>query len=222
MWNEVLNLYDQLKWIHSAEGISQILGMGGLVVLAIIIYAETGLLIGFFLPGDSLLITAGVLSNPSNPNHLAGFEILSLNCVLIVAAVVGDQTGYFLGKKVGNRIWQKPDSWLFKRQHLKAAQEFYNKYGAISIVAARYVPIIRTFVPFVAGVARMPYRHFAVWNILGGILWITSLVWLGFYLGQTTFANRLDKIIVLVIFVSVLPMILGVVKKARLFRTKTF
>ncbi len=209
----ILEIYDKVKWIHSAEGISQLVGSGGLFVMTFIIFAETGLLFGFFLPGDSLLITAGVLANPANPNYAVGLDIIHLNIVLILAAIIGNQTGYFLGHKIGDRIWERPDSRFYKRKHLQAAQEFYQKYGGFSVVAARYVPIIRTFVPFVAGVARMPYRKFVGWDIGGGILWITSLLWIGFYLGQTSLANRLDKIIVIVIFVSVLPMVFGIVKK---------
>ncbi len=207
-----LELYDKVKWIHSAEGISQIVGAGGVYVLTAIIFAETGLLIGFFLPGDSLLITAGVLSNPLNPNYISSLDIYQLNIILVIAAIVGDQTGYYIGHKVGDKIWERPDSRFYKRKHLIAAQEFYQKYGGFSVVAARYIPIIRTFVPFVAGVARMPYRKFVGWKIGGGILWITSLLWVGFYLGQTQLANRLDKIIVIVIFVSVLPMFFGILK----------
>lgn len=215
----VLSVYDQVKWIHSADGISQIVGMGGIYVLTFIIFAETGLLVGFFLPGDSLLITAGVLTNSANPNYVAGLDIVQLNIVLVIAAVVGNQTGYFLGHKIGDKIWQKPDGRFYKKKNLLAAQEFYKKYGGFSVVAARFIPIIRTFVPFVAGVARMPYKKFVWWDVSGGVLWITSMLWVGYYLGQTSLANRLDKIIVIVIFVSLLPMVFGVIKSQRKKKT---
>ena len=130
-----------------------------------------------------------------------------------VAAIVGDQVGFYLGTRAGASIWNRPDSRFYKRKHLEAAHEFYERYGGFSVVAARYVPIVRTFVPFVAGVARMPYRNFVFWNIGGGILWVTSLLWVGYYLGQTSLANRLDKIIVVVVLVSVLPMVVGILKK---------
>jgi membrane-associated protein len=201
-----------LKGLHSAEGIAQLLSQGGLAVIVGIVFAETGLLVGFFLPGDSLLITAGVLANPLNPNHVAALEILTLNVVLVLAAITGDQVGYRLGRRTGDAIWKRKDGRLYKRKHLDAAHEFYVKYGALSVVAARYVPIVRTFVPFVAGVARMEPRKFVFWNVLGGLLWVTSLLWVGYFLGQTPLANRLDKIIVIVIFVSFLPMIFGVAK----------
>lgn len=211
--NWLIELYDSLKWIHTSEGISKIVAAGGLIVLTGIIFAETGLLVGFFLPGDSLLITAGVLSNPENPNYISALNIVHMNIILVIAAIVGDQVGYFLGTKVGNKIWEKPDSRFYKRKHLEQAHEFYEKWGGLSVVGARYVPIVRTFVPFVAGVARMPYRKFVGWNVFGGVLWITSLLWIGYYLGQTPLANRLDKIIVIVIFVSILPMLFGFIKK---------
>lgn len=207
------DLVEWVKGLHSASGISQIVEAGGLIALIAIIFAETGLLFGFFLPGDSLLITAGVLANPENPHHIEALNIAWMNVILILAAVIGDQVGFFLGHKAGDKIWERPDSRFYKREHLQAAHDFYVRWGGPSVVAARYVPIIRTFVPFVAGVARMPYRNFVFWNISGGMLWITTLLWLGYYLGQTPLANRLDKIIVVVILVSVLPMIIGAVHR---------
>lgn len=206
-------MLDWLKELHSAAGISRLIEAGGLIALIGIIFAETGLLVGFFLPGDSLLITAGVLANPGNPHHIAALDIAVLNVALAIAAIVGDQLGFVLGRKAGDRVWNRPDGKFYKRKHLEAAHAFYEKYGGPSVVAARYVPIMRTFVPFAAGMARMPYRNFVFWNIGGGILWITSLLWLGYYLGQTSLANRLDKIIVVVIFVSILPMVIAGLKK---------
>lgn len=205
-----------LQWLselHSSAGIARIVETGGLIALIAIIFAETGLLVGFFLPGDSLLITAGVLANPLNPNHISALDIVQLNLWLTVAAIVGDQVGFILGRKAGDSMWERPDGRFYKRKHLEAAHEFYKKYGGISVAAGRYVPIIRTFVPFAAGMARMPYRSFVFWNIGGGIVWITSLLWIGYYLGQTPLANRLDKIIVIVIFISILPMIIGGLKR---------
>jgi membrane-associated protein len=205
-----------LQWLHelhSSAGISHLIETGGLYVLIAIVFAETGLLAGFFLPGDSLLITAGVLANPLNPNHVSTLEIFTLNLLLIGAVIVGDQLGYFLGTKAGSKIWDRPDGRFYKRKHLEAAHGFYERYGGFSVVAAKYVPIFRTFVPFVAGLARMPYRKFALWDVTGGILWISSLLWIGYFLGQTPLANRLDKIIVVVIFVSIIPMAVSALKK---------
>lgn len=206
-------MFDWLKDIHTVQGITQLVESGGLFVLTAIVFAETGLLVGFFLPGDSLLITAGVLANPANPNHLQSLDIIVLNIILIVAAIVGDQVGYLLGRKTGDSIWQRPDGKFYKKKYLIEAHAYYEKYGAISITGARYIPILRTFVPFVAGMARMSYKKFAFWNVFGGILWVTSVLWVGYFLGQTQFANRLDKIIVVVLLISFLPIVVGFLKK---------
>jgi membrane-associated protein len=205
-----------LQWLHdlhSAAGISHLIEMGGFYVLIAIVFAETGLLAGFFLPGDSLLITAGVLANPMNPNHLATLNASTLNLVLVCAVICGDQLGYFLGTQAGSAIWNRPDGKFYKRKHLEAAHGFYERNGGLSVIGAKYIPIFRTFVPFVAGIARMPYRRFAMWDTLGGALWISSLLWIGYFLGQTPLANRLDKIIVVVIFVSLMPMVFGALKR---------
>jgi membrane-associated protein len=202
-----------LKSLHSSEGIAQIIQAGGVIALVAIIFAETGLLVGFFLPGDSLLITAGVLANPGNPSHLPGLNVLVLNAVLILAAVVGDQLGFYLGHRSGDRIWNRPDGRFYKRRHMEEAHRFYERWGGLAVVGARFVPILRTFVPFAAGVARMPYRSFVWWNIFGGIFWITTLLWLGYFLGGTPLADRLDKIIVVVVLVSVLPLVIGILKR---------
>lgn len=206
-------LIQTLRELHSASGIAQIVETGGLWVLIAIVFSETGLLVGFFLPGDSLLITAGVLANPLNPHHVSVLSIVSLNIAVGLATTLGDQTGYFLGNRTGKSIWNRPDGRFYKRQHLESAHEFYERHGGLSILVARYVPIFRTFVPFVAGLARMPYRKFVLWSVAGGTLWSTSLLWIGYYLGQTALANRLDKIILVVIVVSVLPMAFGTAKR---------
>lgn len=198
-----------LQQLYSSEGIAGLIQAGGLVALVAVIFSETGLLLGFFLPGDSLLITAGVISNPAHPLHVPTLQPVTLNLVLVVAAVLGDQTGFFLGRRAGNAIWSRPDGRFYKRKHLEAAHEFYTRWGGWAVVGARFVPILRTFVPFAAGMSRMEYRRFVFWNIAGGAAWITSMVWAGYFLGQTTWANRIDKLIVLVVFVSLLPMIVG-------------
>lgn len=207
-------LIQTLKSLHSSDGIMKMLAWGGIWVLIGIIFAETGLLVGFFLPGDSLLITAGILAQPTHPNHIGAFNIWLLNVVLVLAGVIGDQVGFYLGHKTGDAIWNRPDGRFYKRKHLEEAHDFYERHGGLAIVGARFVPIFRTFVPFAAGVARMPYKAFVFWNISGGILWVTSLLWAGYFLGATKWANRLDKIIVVVVFVSVLPILFGAVKRA--------
>lgn len=206
-------LIDGLKSLHHPETFAAWLSSGGVILVTGIIFAETGLLLGFFLPGDSLLITAGVLSNPANPNAVPGLSLVTLQLALTVAAIVGDQLGYFLGRKTGEAIFKREDGMFFKKKYVVEAHEFYEKYGVAAIIACRFIPIFRTFVPFVAGVAKMNYPKYLRWDILGGFVWINSLLVVGYYLGQTELANRLDKIIVLVIFVSVLPVIIGGVRK---------
>ena len=207
------SIIEFVKSLHNPDTFTQWLSVGGLWVVTGIIFAETGLLLGFFLPGDSLLITTGVLCNPLNPNHVEGLALYEFQILLTIAAIVGDQLGYFLGHKTGDFVKTRPDSLLFKRKHLDAAHAFYERYGIGAIIAARFVPIMRTFVPFVAGMAGMSYRKYLMWDIVGGIVWINSLLLLGYYLGQTAWANRLDKLIVIVIVVSMIPMAVGILKK---------
>jgi membrane-associated protein len=207
------SVIDFIKSLHNPETFAQWLSSGGVILITGIIFAETGLLLGFFLPGDSLLITAGVLANPANPNAVPGLVLFELQVALTVAAIIGDQLGYFLGRKTGDAIFKREDGLLFKKKHVIEAHAFYEKYGAAAIVACRYIPIFRTFVPFIAGVAKMDYRKYLQWDILGGCLWINSLLIVGYFLGQTKLANSLDKIILLVIFVSTLPVIIGGIKK---------
>ncbi len=206
-------LLEQIKSLHNPETFAHWLSSGGVMLVTAIIFAETGLLLGFFLPGDSLLITAGVLANPANPNAVPGLTLFTLQVALTAAAIIGDQVGYFLGRKTGDAIFTREDGFLFKKKHVIEAHAFYEKYGVMAIIACKFVPIFRTFVPFVAGVAKMEYRKYFQWDILGGILWINSLLIVGYFLGQTPLANRLDKIIVLVIFVSILPIIIGGIKR---------
>ena len=208
------SLLDWIKALHNPETFSQWLSSGGVFIVTAIIFAETGLLFGFFLPGDSLLITAGVLSNPLNPNHLNGITLLALSVSLTLAAIIGDQVGYALGRKTGDLVFTRADGVFFKKKYVERAKEFYDRYGIAAIIACRFIPILRTFVPFIAGVSKMDYSRFVKWDIFGGLLWINSLLVAGYFLGQTEYANRLDKIIVIIIVVSVLPMVIGGFKKA--------
>lgn len=209
----IADIIEFVKSLHRPETFATWLSIGGLWVVTGIIFAETGLLVGFFLPGDSLLITTGVLCNPANPNHVAGLSLIEFQVLLAVAAIIGDQLGYFLGSRLGHWVSARPDSFFFKKKYLDEAHAFYEKYGIASIIACRFVPIMRTFVPFAAGMAKMNYQKYLVWDIFGGLLWTQSLLLIGYYLGQTELANRLDKVIVIVIFVSVLPMVFGLAKK---------
>lgn len=191
-------------------------GWLGYALLFSIVFAETGLLIGFFLPGDSLLFTVGVVAGAGALN------IWLINAVLIVAAIVGDGFGYMLGRQAGPKIFNRPDSRLFKREHLIKTKEFYDKHGGKTIIYARFIPIIRTFAPFVAGVAGMPYHRFAAFNIFGGIGWVVVMTMLGYFLGQVEFIRKhFEKVILGIILVSVVPIGIEYLRsrKARPVRT---
>lgn len=202
---------DVLQWIqnlYSTDGLKELFQMGGIYILTFIIFAETGLLAGFFLPGDSLLITAGIFCSSTAVGGEALFDLPTVLGCLTVAAILGDQLGYFLGRKTGPWIFQKEDSLFFRKRYLNSASEFYSSYGGKALIAARFMPIFRTFVPFFGGVARMPYRKFVGYSVSGGVLWIWSMTLIGFYLGKTPLANHLHKVIIIVILVSLLPVVI--------------
>ncbi|HTX98708.1 MAG TPA: VTT domain-containing protein [Bacteroidota bacterium] len=186
--------------------LEEIVVWGGYAGLFLIIYAETGLLIGFFLPGDSVLVTAGLLIASGH----VPMNVTLLILLLCVAAISGDATGYWIGVRTGQALYHRPQSRFFRRDHLLKAKEFYEKYGGITIVLARFMPFVRTFAPVVAGVGEMKYRRFALFNVFGGIGWVVSMILLGYYLGQTVpgIERHIEYIIVIVVLVSVLPMII--------------
>jgi len=185
-------------------------GWHGYALLCAIVFSETGLLMGFFLPGDSLLFTVGVVAGAGKLN------IFLINLALMAAAVVGDGVGYALGRKTGPRIFSRPDSRLFHREHLEKTRAFYEKYGGKTIIYARFVPIIRTFAPFVAGVAEMGYPRFLMFNVFGGIGWVFSMTMLGYALGSVPVVRaHFEKVILGIIFISVLPVLREVVQARR-------
>ncbi|MBC8144959.1 MAG: VTT domain-containing protein [bacterium] len=202
-----------LKMITTPEGFRELIAWGGYVVLFAIIFAETGLLIGFFLPGDSLLVTAGLLAS----TDAFGLNIVTLNALLIPAAIIGDAVGYSIGLRSGKRLLNRPDSRFFKREHLEKTQAFYDKHGGKTIVLARFVPLIRTFAPVVAGIAGMRYRDFALFNIAGGVLWISSTTLLGYFLGRSipNIEKYIHYVIGIVILLSLLPIIIEFIKHRR-------
>ncbi|MBP1691231.1 MAG: dedA, partial [Bacteroidetes bacterium] len=159
--------------------LEEIVIWGGYIGLFVIVFSETGLLIGFFLPGDSLLVTAGLFAARGQ------LDIALLNVILIIAAITGDATGYYIGLKAGHALYNRPQSRWFRRDHLIKTREFYEKYGGITIVIARFMPFARTFAPVVAGIAEMKYRRFALFNIAGGIGWVVSMTFIGYFLGRT-------------------------------------
>lgn len=171
-------------------------------ILGIIVFAETGLLVGFFLPGDSMLFAAGVVAATT-----PALDIVKLNALLIVCAIVGDAVGFQIGARAGSNLYKREKSFFFRPQHLQRTKEFYEKHGGKTIIMARFVPIIRTFAPVVAGIAQMPYRRFAMFNIVGGIAWVLSMTLLGYFLGRIINPKSVDKIALLIIFISVLPLV---------------
>lgn len=176
---------------------AKLLASFGTIGLIFIIFAESGLLIGFFLPGDSLLFTAGLLAYQGKLN----LAVVLVGCFL--AAVIGDQVGYAFGKRVGPSIFKRPDSRLFKHEHVERANQFFEEHGPKTIVMARFVPVVRTFAPILAGVGTMPYRTFLAYNVLGGALWAVGVTLLGYFLGDAIGADNIDKYL--------LPIIAGVI-----------
>lgn len=185
-------------------------GWAGYAALFAVVYSETGLLVGLFLPGDSLLFTVGVVAGAGQLN------IVLVNVVLMSAAMLGDSTGYLLGRKTGPRIFSRPDSRFFKQEYVTRTKAFYDRYGGKTIVLARFVPIVRTFAAFVAGVGRMRYLRFLPYSVCGGIGWVFLMTMLGYELGSVPFVRRnFDKVILGIIFVSLLPTIIEVIKARR-------
>lgn len=186
----------------------------GVIGIAAVIFAESGLLIGFFLPGDSLLFTAGFLVH-------AGFLPINIHLlvlVLFIAAVVGDSVGYTFGRKIGPHVFKRPDSLLFKQENIQKAQRFYEKHGGKTIIIARFIPIVRTFAPVVAGVGKMEYKHFLGYNLIGGFLWAAGITYLGYYVGAWFTKAGIDidhvllPIVAGIIVVSVLPPAIHILK----------
>ncbi|MGH9657481.1 MAG: VTT domain-containing protein [Bryobacteraceae bacterium] len=208
-------LLDALRILTTPERLIQLLstvvtGWWGYSLLFAIVFAETGLLVGFFFPGDSLLFTVGVVAGAG------GLDIVAINLVLMAAAVIGDTVGYLLGKRTGPAIFNRPDSRLFRREHLERTHRFYEKHGGKTIVYARFVPIVRTFAPFVAGVAGMDYRRFVAYNVFGGIGWVLSMTLAGYWLGGVPIIRRhFEKVVVLIVLISVLPVAIEAWKATR-------
>lgn len=190
--------------------IEQALISFGYFGLFLIVFAESGLFFGFFLPGDSLLITAGVLTAA----HPELFSLPLVCAVTFIAAVSGDAVGYWFGRRVGTRLYERPDSRFFKRSHLEAAEAFYQRHGGKTIVVARFLPFVRTFAPIVAGTAGMHYRRFAMYNVVGGLIWAVGLPVAGYALGTAIPADTLDKYLLVilagVVALSLLPTVIHI------------
>ncbi|KPI20013.1 SNARE associated protein [Actinobacteria bacterium OK074] len=177
----------------------------GIWGLLLVVFAESGLLIGFFLPGDSLLFTCGLLITAGTLD----FPLWAAIALICLAAILGDQAGYMFGKKVGPSLFKRPDSRLFKQENVAKAHEFFEKHGPKSLILARFVPIVRTFTPIIAGVSGMQYRSFLKFNVIGGVLWGAGVTLLGSWLGNIEFVHKnIEAILILIVFVSVIPVII--------------
>ena len=200
-------LYDLARGVYSLDSLIQ---WGGYTVLFAIVFAETGLLIGFFLPGDSLLVTAGLVASAGVLN------IWWLNVILIVAAVVGDSTGYAIGRRLGPRLFTREKSLLFNPAHVERTRRFYERYGAKTIVIARFVPIVRTFAPVLAGVGEMEYRRFVFYNVAGGVGWVVSMTSAGYLMGQfPVIGSNIHIVVLIVIVLSLIPIAVELLRERR-------
>jgi membrane-associated protein len=192
-------------FFHTVYNVPELIRIVGQYGLPLIIFAETGLLAGFFLPGDSLLITAGLFAARGDLN------LTLLIVTLIPAAILGNATGYQIGKRAGKTLYSRPDSLVFRREHLQMTHEYYERHGGMTIIIAQFAPILRTFAPVVAGVAEMGYRKFASYNVVGAIAWICTMVLGGYLLGNVIpgIDKRIDVVVMVVIAISLLPALIG-------------
>ncbi len=193
---------------HSLFNVQGLIEWGGTLLVCVIVFIETGFFVGFFLPGDSLLVTAGVFAATGNL-HLTELLLLVPLC-----AIVGDQIGYWIGRKAGQALYRREDSLVFRKRHLERAHQFYEKYGGKTVILARFVPIVRTFCPPVAGAAMMPYGRYLAFDVVGGFVWGGSMILGGYFLGSVIpdIGDRIHYVIAGVIFLSLLPPVISVLR----------
>src|SRR5579863_6458579 len=202
------SLTDPDRLIHLLSQV--VTGWFGYALLAGVVFAESGLLFGLFLPGDSLLFTVGVVAGAGD------LDIVKVSLVLAMASIAGDQSGYFLGRRTGPRVFSRPDSLVFKQEYVTRTQAFYVRHGGKTLIYAKFVPIVRTFAPFMAGVGRMSYPRFFSFNVLGGIGWVLSMTMAGYYLGGVPLIRRnFEKVVIGIVIVSVLPLLIQFLKSHR-------
>jgi membrane-associated protein len=197
--------------LFNPEGLKELIRAGGAPLICLIVFVETGFFVGFFLPGDSLLVTAGILS--------AG-NVIPLKWLLLpvmLCAILGDQIGYWIGRAAGSALYRREDSLFFRRSHLQRAHDFYEKYGGRAVILARFVPIVRTFCPPVTGAAKMPYPRYLIFDIFGGSIWVGTMILGGYSLGRTipNISQRIHYVILVVIFLSLLPAIISILRARR-------
>jgi membrane-associated protein len=200
-----------LRSLYDPEGLKELIRSGGAPLVCTIVFVETGFFVGFFLPGDSLLVTAGIFSS-------AGvIPLYWLLAPVMLCAIVGDQIGYWIGRAAGPALYRREDSLFFRRSHLQRAHEFYEKYGGRAVIFARFVPIIRTFCPPVAGAARMPYSRYFIFDIFGGVLWVGAMILGGYFLGRSVpnIGQRIHYVIAVVVVLSLLPAVISILRARR-------
>ena len=201
------------EWLDAANLITTIVkwfGPWAILGVMLVIFAETGLLIGFFLPGDSLLFTLGMFVGTG----AVGVHIWVAAPLVWLAAVAGNQTGYLIGRKAGPAIFNKPDSRLFKQEYVERTSDFFERHGGKAVTLAQFVPIVRTFTPVIAGVGKMRYRHFVTFIILGATFWAFGITWLGYFLGSFEWIREnIDTMILVIVFISVAPMLASAISK---------
>lgn len=198
-------------FFQTVYNVPELVRLAGHIGLPLIIFAETGLMVGFFLPGDSLLVTAGLFAARGD------LRVVLLCVTMTVAAIVGNSTGYLVGNRAGHALFNRPNSFFFRRQHLLKAQAFYAKHGGKAIFLAQLMPIVRTFTPVVAGAADMNYRRFVTFNVLGAIFWVNSMTLMGYFLGRAIpdLEHRIHIVVAVVIFLSLLPAIIAWLRERR-------
>jgi membrane-associated protein len=199
VWNWIEGFF---RTIYNVPELIRLVGHVGLIA---IVFAETGLMVGFFLPGDSLLTTAGIFAARGD------LHIVWLIVTLVLAAIAGNSTGYWIGRRAGRSLYSRPNSLLFRREHLIRTHEFYERHGGKTIIIAQFMPIVRTFAPVVAGAAEMRYRQFATFNIIGALLWVPSMTLTGYFLGLAVpgIDKQVHKLVAVIIFISLLPAIIA-------------
>jgi membrane-associated protein len=200
-----------LRSLYDPEGLRELIRSGGAPLVCTIVFIETGFFVGFFLPGDSLLVTAGIFSS-------AGVIPLRwLLAPVMLCAILGDQIGYWIGRAAGPALYRREDSLLFRRSHLQRAREFYEKYGGRAVIFARFVPIIRTFCPPVAGAAHMPYPRYLLFDFFGGVFWVGAMILGGYFLGRSVpnIGQRIHYVIAVVVLLSVLPAVISILRARR-------
>lgn len=208
MLDTILRLFHAL---FNPDGLRELIRTGGAPLICTIVFIETGFFVGFFLPGDSLLVTAGILS--------AG-GVIPLKWLLLpvmLCAIAGDQIGYWIGRSAGAALYRREDSFFFRRSHLQRAHDFYEKYGGRAVILARFVPIVRTFCPPVAGAAKMPYVRYLAFDIFGGIFWVGAMILGGYSLGRSVpnISQRIHYVIAVVVILSVMPAIISILRARR-------